>query len=73
MGIRVSTLATALFVFSASMLQAQTITAGLKAGIDFSSLPNAGAVSDPDRRAAEHRDIFEGRVSCSAAWSRCRF
>ena len=47
MGIRVSTLATALFVFSASMLQAQTITAGLKAGIDFSSLPNAGAVSDP--------------------------
>jgi hypothetical protein len=46
MRIRVSTLATALFVFSASMLQAQTITTGLKIGIDFSSLPNAGAVID---------------------------
>jgi hypothetical protein len=46
MGIRVSTLATALFVFSASMLEAQTITTGLKVGIDFSSLPNAGAVID---------------------------
>jgi hypothetical protein len=47
MRIRVSTLATALFVCSASMLQAQTITTGLKVGIDFSSLPNAGAVIDP--------------------------
>jgi hypothetical protein len=46
MRIRVSMLAAALFVLSASMLQAQTITTGLKIGIDFSSLPNSGAVID---------------------------
>ena len=46
MGIRVSMLATALLVFSATAIHAQTITTGVKAGIDFSSLPNAGEVID---------------------------
>jgi hypothetical protein len=39
-------LATALLLFSAPMIQAQPITTGLKVGIDFSSLPNAGEVID---------------------------
>jgi len=46
MGIRVSVLGAALVMGSASMIQAQTITTGVKVGIDFSSLPNAGAVID---------------------------
>src|SRR5471030_1392137 len=46
MGIRVSMLATALFVFSAPMIQAQTITTGVRVGIDFSSMPNVGEVID---------------------------
>jgi hypothetical protein len=45
MSIRVSVLA-ALLVFGASTSQAQTITTGVRVGIDFSSLPNAGAVID---------------------------
>jgi hypothetical protein len=46
MGIRVSVLAVALFVCCASTIQAQTITTGVKVGIDFSSLPNSGEVID---------------------------
>jgi len=46
MGIRVSVLAVALFVCCASTIQAQTITTGVKVGIDFSSLPNCGEVID---------------------------
>jgi Outer membrane protein beta-barrel domain len=46
MGIRVSMLAAAALVCGAQMLQAQTITTGVKVGIDFSSLPNAGGVID---------------------------
>ena len=46
MRIRVLMVAAALFVFSAPMLQAQTITTGVKVGIDFSSLPNVGVVID---------------------------
>jgi hypothetical protein len=46
MRIRVSTLATALLLFGATMVQAQAITTGVKLGIDFSSLPNAGEVID---------------------------
>lgn len=45
MRIRVSMLG-ALLVFSARMIHAQTITTGVKVGIDFSSLPNAGQVID---------------------------
>jgi outer membrane protein with beta-barrel domain len=46
MRIRVLMVSTALFLCSAPMIQAQTMTTGLKVGIDFSSLPNAGAVID---------------------------
>ena len=46
MRIRVSMLAAALFVCSAPVIQAQTISVGVKVGIDFSSLPNAGEVID---------------------------
>ena len=46
MGIRVSVLAAALMMGSASLIQAQTITTGVKVGIDFSSLPNSGEVID---------------------------
>jgi hypothetical protein len=46
MRIRVSMLGAALLVLSASMVQAQAITVGVKVGIDFSSLPNAGEVID---------------------------
>jgi hypothetical protein len=46
MRIRVSMWVVVWFVLGASISQAQTITAGVKAGIDFSSLPNAGAVID---------------------------
>src|SRR6478672_4711395 len=46
MRMRVSMLATALFVLSAAAVHAQTITTGIKAGIDFSSMPNAGEVID---------------------------
>ncbi len=47
MGIRVSMLATAVLVLSAPLIHAQTITPGVRAGIDFSSLPNAGEIIDP--------------------------
>ena len=46
MRIRVSMLAAALLVGSAPVIQAQTISVGVKVGIDFSSLPNAGEVID---------------------------
>jgi outer membrane protein with beta-barrel domain len=46
MGIRVSMLAAALIVFGSTFTHAQEITTGVKAGIDFSSLPNAGEVLD---------------------------
>ena len=46
MKIRVSMLAISLFVLSAATIHAQTITTGVKLGIDFSSLPNAGEVID---------------------------
>ncbi len=37
---------TAVIVLAASASQAQTVQAGAKIGIDFSSLPNAGEVID---------------------------
>ncbi len=46
MGIRVSMVAAALVVFGSTLIHAQDITTGVKAGIDFSSLPNAGEVLD---------------------------
>ena len=46
MRIRVSMWVTVLSVLAASIGQAQPITVGVKVGIDFSSLPNAGQVID---------------------------
>jgi hypothetical protein len=46
MRIRVSMLATALFMGTAPMIQAQVISTGVKVGIDFSSMPNVGQVID---------------------------
>ena len=46
MRIRVSMLATALCVLGAATVGAQTITTGVRVGIDFSSMPNAGEVID---------------------------
>src|ERR1700733_1549839 len=46
MRIRVSMLAVVLFGCGAPVIQAQTISVGVKVGVDFSSLPNAGEVID---------------------------
>src|SRR4051812_30071644 len=46
MHIRVSMILTVLLALSAPNVHAQTITTGLKVGIDFSSMPNFGAIVD---------------------------
>jgi hypothetical protein len=46
MRIRVSMLAIALCVMGGATISAQTISTGVKVGIDFSSMPNAGEVID---------------------------
>jgi hypothetical protein len=46
MKISVSACVTAVIVLAASASHAQTIQAGVKVGVDFSSLPNAGEVID---------------------------
>jgi hypothetical protein len=46
MSMRVSMLAIALSLCCAAGIHAQTITTGVKVGIDFSSMPNAGGVID---------------------------
>src|SRR3954453_6068131 len=46
MRIRVSMAAAVVLALSAPIVHAQTITTGVKVGIDFSSLPNSGAVID---------------------------
>ena len=66
MGIRVSVMAAAVFVLGAATIQAQTITTGVKAGIDWSSLPNA-AKSSTRSFTSRARKPRRRPASCSAS------
>ena len=75
MGIRVSRFAFALFVLTAPAIQAQPITTAVKVGIDFSSLPNAGAVIDqivkqPSTETSSKAGILFGGVVTVPLWNR---
>ena len=81
MRIRVSMLATALCVLGAATVGAQTITTGVRVGIDFSSMPNAGEVIDQivkqpsTETSSKVGALFGGFVTvsfCTPSRARCR-